>query len=596
MIKVPEELKEPCIDVRTRYGKFLKKYNYMQRAKTNNLEDDFKKNRVSQMSKYDFVRTYIHNTSFNVLDFVSIKDASLKGFIYEALWDICFKANVVEDYDHSNVDHICGKIEDLRSGMKTLKVLENLYEYLKTNKVQSGNSAGVSDITMKYLTRSEKQKPACVTQKIVLQDKYVFVSSKFYTNEKSITSYDIAPITQAIKGVNADYEIVLLVNDKVSLQEKMKRTLKKYTLEAIVKVYDIYDLDIYINKLRVLLKHLQATGLSYSEVFATHFSKKIKPLLPITYETCMFYNHTVNDTKNRSWYNFDTKSLAKCILYFVMKNNQSANIISKDKVLLGHIRKYIDKYIGLNDCKIYENSDKETDIVFTDRPIKSKSRIITFSTSGYKKDTNLFWTIPDTQKESTDICLEVPLPTYPKLNWITNANKSYKSTSFETYRKYFDTELTREMIKNKETLRDIVDVIFGNPKIYLEDFVLTNQISDTPRSTIAVVIPCQEGKCSVPLQRVANNVVNILLNNPYIKNEYEITPDVDTNEKNVYDSNKNIILVTTSSLMKSRCVSTYVVLDPEISETAIYDLIAPSFLLKAFPQINVISFSSSKMV
>ena len=547
MIKIPTEYKKDCVDVRTTYGKFLKKYNHKKRAKNNKLEDHFKAIKVSQMSKYEFIKEYI--LKYDIYDLLYIKDPSLKGFIYEALWDICFKLNIIDEYDNTKVQHIDGKIEDLRikKDIIDLTVINNIYQYLKDNKVQSGNSAGISDITMKYYDKKYKIIP-CKDYKKDIKNKYIFVSSKFYINEKAITSYDVASITQAVKDTNIDYEIVLVVNDKVSLQRSMERTLKKYTLEKIAKVYDINDLNLYINKLKNILNII-----NYDELMQKNYKKISKrSYIPITNETEIFYNKIITCNKNISWYCFDLKSLIISILYFVLQENKNCNIIAPNNII-DLVNKYKNKYIGLDHIDIYD-SNSHIYFIYNDDTFKQKDKRVIYFTNIWKLQ---YFDI--IQKFDSS-------PLYPKVNYINNSNTQYKSKSFKLYENYFGKNITRKDMHKKSVLKDVIDIIFGNSHTHLEDFIFRNRCFI---ENVTIIIP--------DLIEFPKKLNDILTNNDIVKKLYQ--RDL---------TNNNFIEITTSKIIE--CTNTLIILDDKLNNITIYNKIAELVSQNKYDTINIITF------
>lgn len=272
IVKVPELLKDiECVPLKSDFGKFFRKYRESKKENTLTTNKIECIKNLTQMSKMRFLHEFMLNDSYQFEDFINIRNVSLRGFVYEAVWDICFKCGVVNGFNRTDVTHLKGKIEDLRymtqkikedfenkiressdpsekehlisekeSALKnvfkkqwsSLKIVKNLETYLMESKVQSGNSAGISDISMKD------------------GNKFVFVSSKYYTNEKAITDYDIESIVQAVRGLNIQYDVVLVVRNKRRLMEKIRATHKKHVVESITNILDVEDLKNALFELR----------------------------------------------------------------------------------------------------------------------------------------------------------------------------------------------------------------------------------------------------------------------------------------------------------------------------------------------------------
>ena len=169
------------------------------------------------------------------------KDFSQKGFIYERLWDIIVKFGFCDLFPNHQYKHIIGNIN---TGL--IKELTTYENYLK-EKIISGNSSGISDITL--LEKSTNI--------------YTFITSKYYTNigNKLVDDYDISDIISVIdhnKHIYQKYQIMLLVNDKeeiikkVSNANKSSEYITKYM--TIDNILDIYDLNKYFLKFKYDIK------------------------------------------------------------------------------------------------------------------------------------------------------------------------------------------------------------------------------------------------------------------------------------------------------------------------------------------------------
>lgn len=363
MIHVPQRYRsKDCEPVTTDYGKFLHKYNQGKKSKTSKIQriiDDKGTNYFSNMSKFDLIHSFLLDEQYDLLDFISLQNASLKGFMFETIWDICFKCNVIEDYDSSIVHHYTGKIEELRNKTSPglFKAVDNMLQYMKENKVQSGSSAGISDITMKYKEVQEKKNIPCREVRSEKRNTFVFVSCKYYLNEKSITKYDIAEIRQAVKGVDINYEIVLVVNNKAQFEKNLMSSTKTGTQDVIFKVYDRYDLQIAFTKLRVLFKYLRrihpnrSNDWIFSKFFAS--SSRWKPLLPLGFQNYLIQELS-SSVKKCSWYIFDIKQLvltALCFVQHIATSNAHSQVLflTNNASLKQLVKKYIYKYHGMDD-------------------------------------------------------------------------------------------------------------------------------------------------------------------------------------------------------------------------------------------------------
>jgi hypothetical protein len=153
-----------------------------------------------------------HITAFDSVDAIldTCKNQSEKGFVFERIWDICIKCGFCPLFPNAEFTHMVGNMNN-----GTLKPLTTFTHYL-TEKVCSGNSSGCSDISL--WNKAE--------------DTFTFISSKFpktsddVTNQKSVDYYDVQKIISVIdanKHIYRNFNIVLLVPDKKSVLDKVKR-------------------------------------------------------------------------------------------------------------------------------------------------------------------------------------------------------------------------------------------------------------------------------------------------------------------------------------------------------------------------------------
>lgn len=302
---------QSCVDNKSSYGRFIKNYYKHKNQKNSKIQllmdnDTTLKSKIADMSKYDFIKNYLlleekNDYVYSIRDFTNIKDWSFKGFLYESIWDIMFKCNIVYPYCHQ-INHIKGQIESLRNkNSEKLEVIPDMCKYLSKNKILSGSAGGVSDITMQFKNIDMIYQPICWEKVKDKSENYVFISSKYYKNEKEISKYDTDVITQAAKDLQSNYDIILLVNDREGIKEKMKHTSKKYIVESITKIYDVTDLELYLEKLRNLVKRLiiQSGNKNIDQVFQIYFNKFHRPLLKLSFETQYLYNASKNVDINK---------------------------------------------------------------------------------------------------------------------------------------------------------------------------------------------------------------------------------------------------------------------------------------------------------
>ena len=179
-----------------------------------------------------------------------------KGFIYEILWDICIKFNIIKTFENniehlfvkegSNINNLTNINKDDYKKITTGNIFEN---YLKSV-WWSGKDGGYSDISFRY--NDEKN-----------NNIYVISSVKYYEKEKDVSNYNIADLCTIIHKLfktdeNKDnYKVVLFIKNKKDFIDKAKSSNKSSNL--ILRyidynyIFDLTDLEKYYMLLRQLL-------------------------------------------------------------------------------------------------------------------------------------------------------------------------------------------------------------------------------------------------------------------------------------------------------------------------------------------------------
>src|ERR1700747_1782921 len=198
--------------------------------------------------------------------------SSEKGQIYERLWDLIIKFGFCDLFKNHEYVHI---IENINNGLGIK--MKSLQKYINDNKIISGNSTGYSDITL-------------YKHDI---DEWIFISCKYYENEKSLDSYDVQKINLIINGKNKDiyknYKIYILVNNKKNLLIKVKNAnnssneLKKYFNENVI--LDKKDLQKYFIKFKKSL--LKNKNKNYDDIYLCK-----KPSLNLRFHQKLTVNKT----------------------------------------------------------------------------------------------------------------------------------------------------------------------------------------------------------------------------------------------------------------------------------------------------------------
>jgi hypothetical protein len=378
-IDVPHEYRKSCVPRKSAFGFFIKRYNLHHAAKKSKVQKlvDEKSVSFTQMTKFDFLKYYMLNENYTLADFLNLKDASFRGFIYETLWDICFKCNVVDGFDESLCEHLEGKIEDSKNKkqkkkefseefegkFKELKVITNMYEYLSANIVQSGNTGGISDITLRYKKDAYQNTKICKKLPAYHNGHYVFISSKCYLDEQSIDKYDIAEIKHAANGLGISFKIVLVVKDYQSLKVKLEHTHKRSTRESIYRILDVRDLEISFNRLRAMFSALcQNQGnTNISNVYKTFVTSMGGKAVPhFSFETYVMYNtaqSTLQEHNIATLHVQYQKYLIHLILLYAF-NYPNKHIMVKwqNEEMKTHIFRKMQKYFGFNPSALFFDS------------------------------------------------------------------------------------------------------------------------------------------------------------------------------------------------------------------------------------------------
>ena len=189
---------------------------------------------------------------------------STKGFIYERLWDLCIKFGIVDELtlkpDNSNqlkTCHIFGNPNSKDVNFKDNNWKGEFDDYLN-EKIQSGNKGGYSDIT--FINKLEDKET-----KNQLGEDLVFISVKYFQEEKGIADYDIGKLCTLIekhKRENRNIKLYLFVKSKSNLIDKLKK--QQHSSNIMIdyinpggnyeNIYDQDDLKKYFYKLRLLLE------------------------------------------------------------------------------------------------------------------------------------------------------------------------------------------------------------------------------------------------------------------------------------------------------------------------------------------------------
>lgn len=164
----------------------------------------------------NFINMNIKNFIDYIITFDNIDDIldkcktqSIKGFIFERLFDIIIKFGFCDIFINSHFNHLIGNSNNAK-----LKILKNVNKYLN-EPVLSSNSGGCSDITLQNKNDGT----------------YIFISSKYPKSNKDIVKqkkvdyYDIQKIIAMIdynKHIYKNYRLYLIVPNKKEVLDKVR--------------------------------------------------------------------------------------------------------------------------------------------------------------------------------------------------------------------------------------------------------------------------------------------------------------------------------------------------------------------------------------
>ena len=187
------------------------------------------------------------------------------GQLYESYWDIVFSLGLIDSFPKTNDFYMFnGKIETLVN-IDGEGFSNNPLVYLQSKKVNEGSKSGASDITFVYkknksdinidlcssdpsikVLQSCMKTPSLVKASAKETPQFFFCSSKYFNADstKGVDKFDIQNIYTAAKSLNQEYnrKIILLVKDKGTVEEKLRKAIRKYISEEASYVYGIDDL------------------------------------------------------------------------------------------------------------------------------------------------------------------------------------------------------------------------------------------------------------------------------------------------------------------------------------------------------------------
>lgn len=347
MILVPEQYKHDCERENTPFGKFIRNYYHKEKVSTSKfqyyLSQPDNKKTFMKMTKLEFLYEFIlrPDDEYTLDDFLDIDNSAIRGFLYESIWDIVIKCNLVPEFHDKH--HLDGRIEMLRNTKKefvddlsSLKKIDNMYTYMSGSKMISSSSGGVSDITL-----MSKGNP----------NHYTLISSKYYLNEKNIEHYDVAKLYQAMKNTSTTFDIVLLVNDKRTIQRRILKSFKTEVIESISTIYDKTDLALYYSRLKVLFNSLHYFNKS-TNVASYFTAETFKPLIPFKFDVLLFFNSvTYKNKKEYIWNSPFTDHLCHCILFHIFMMKDRIHQVLCNKKIADKLTGMFKTYYGFEEIR-----------------------------------------------------------------------------------------------------------------------------------------------------------------------------------------------------------------------------------------------------
>jgi len=601
MVLISAEYKKDCEPDTTKYGRFLKNYHLSKSIKSSKIQKliDDKMNNISfpSMSKFEFLKNYLLDKQYSLEDFLNLSSPSLRGFFFETIWDICIKCNVVPGLDNSIAYHMEGKVEELRKTkdqikrkLRSLKVIDDIYTYLKTSNVQSGNTGGISDITLRYKTHDKSEK------------KYVLISCKYYVNEKSISSYDIAELQHVMKDSDTHFDIVLLVSDKKALMRKIKNSHKHHTKESMKLILDKTDLAVYFNRLRNLFKYLDDLNATFprartEKLLKSFFNNKNwKPLVETEFHTHVLCNASNGVESLTVWNSAMPNLIYKSILLEILQDlgktfavvcndEHKSNIERMMKEYFGYSKNtlsFFDKYKNTSDFQVtfiygclkdlkhfkIENQHNKTificDEILDDLPKNIqgvKWNMENHLMLQYESSNEWMQEVPQYLIEQSLIDMyghtltdRIELPVIPKhvisslcsgyinhgyLYVYTNTDYNYKSATYNNYSMFMGDIDIGNALKSDDAMIKLFTLLFGSKSDFQEPYIFMNRfIEKITHGNITLLFPEQfVDKAKITLE-----------NNTFLQSRLEnFKVDITTSTGRL-DSKANIIIAIDDTL------------------------------------------------
>lgn len=260
--EIGKEINEQKKKCEKKYFTVLQKYFDSNNEGKNKINDLLKalfnfyiirfiKNKDFTLSFREFINMFPRDTETNNLN--------RRQHIFEQMCRLLLAFNF-EGNDKSfggNKKILYDGLDSYKKGKKAISP----NEILEKN-INEGSSEGVIDIfikiTSKNISNMNEKEPSCMINykknKDENKDLFILIQNKYFDVEKSSADkYDVNKIAiraqKMIEGIgnDANYEIVLMVNDKEKLSNKIKRA--KHDDFSLVKIFGNEEIDIWFQHL-----------------------------------------------------------------------------------------------------------------------------------------------------------------------------------------------------------------------------------------------------------------------------------------------------------------------------------------------------------
>jgi hypothetical protein len=312
--KLSQEFKKNCENIKKEYEYNEKKQMQLKKVLDKCKKESFKYGK-KQDSIYDLLKIIKTENKKNVKDFIDLfPETGIKGVnyrknhVFEALWMLCFFFEL-DDLTNLKTNRI------FKNSIEHNEIMNITKKLLEGTKINESNKSGVADIYFEqFLKEKEKQDKEKIgkgsikckinednTNQYTLKDckheivdisdvEYFTFSAKYFKKEKGARNYDIGNIEGKTRFVGKDKaKIILLVNDKDIVNNKLSRTKAQEIATRCYKVYGLDDLNKYYN---ILLNKLE------KEEVDTFIHKTLKEKPSQTLQLRLHQQYFVDYTKN----------------------------------------------------------------------------------------------------------------------------------------------------------------------------------------------------------------------------------------------------------------------------------------------------------